>query len=136
MNNVKICLLRGIYNRDVQYFIKSQSFSFSFLDPRWASINRGVLICDECCSIHRGLGRHSSQVRHLTHTLWPPSQLQVKTHAACSDVKLLFLACLWGSLKGNEALYFSSSNKNRTQWSTFLPLSALCFVGLLNHTAR
>uniref|UniRef100_A0AAR2L6W7 Arf-GAP domain-containing protein n=1 Tax=Pygocentrus nattereri TaxID=42514 RepID=A0AAR2L6W7_PYGNA len=45
--------------------------------PRWASINRGVLICDECCSIHRGLGRHSSQVRHLTHTAWPPSQLQM-----------------------------------------------------------
>uniref|UniRef100_A0A8C1SWB9 G protein-coupled receptor kinase interacting ArfGAP 2b n=1 Tax=Cyprinus carpio TaxID=7962 RepID=A0A8C1SWB9_CYPCA len=44
---------------------------------RWASINRGVLICDECCSIHRGLGRHSSQVRHLTHTPWPSSQLQM-----------------------------------------------------------
>ncbi|KAM6902696.1 ARF GTPase-activating protein GIT2b [Xenentodon cancila] len=46
-------------------------------EPRWASVNRGVLICDECCSIHRGLGRHSSQVRHLTHSSWPPSQLQM-----------------------------------------------------------
>ncbi|XP_053501415.1 ARF GTPase-activating protein GIT2b isoform X3 [Ictalurus furcatus] len=46
-------------------------------EPRWASINRGVLICDECCSIHRGLGRHSSQVRHLSHTPWPASQLQM-----------------------------------------------------------
>uniref|UniRef100_A0AAQ5XFJ5 Arf-GAP domain-containing protein n=1 Tax=Amphiprion ocellaris TaxID=80972 RepID=A0AAQ5XFJ5_AMPOC len=46
-------------------------------EPRWASVNRGVLICDECCSIHRGLGRHSSQVRHLTHSTWPPSQLQM-----------------------------------------------------------
>uniref|UniRef100_A0A674PNI4 G protein-coupled receptor kinase interacting ArfGAP 2b n=1 Tax=Takifugu rubripes TaxID=31033 RepID=A0A674PNI4_TAKRU len=46
-------------------------------EPRWASVNRGVLVCDECCSIHRGLGRHSSQVRHLTHSLWPPSQLQM-----------------------------------------------------------
>ncbi|PWA26894.1 hypothetical protein CCH79_00000895, partial [Gambusia affinis] len=45
--------------------------------PRWASVNRGVLICDECCSIHRGLGRHSSQVRHLTQSSWPPSQLQM-----------------------------------------------------------
>uniref|UniRef100_A0A668A530 G protein-coupled receptor kinase interacting ArfGAP 2b n=1 Tax=Myripristis murdjan TaxID=586833 RepID=A0A668A530_9TELE len=49
----------------------------SALEPRWASVNRGVLICDECCSIHRGLGRHSSQVKHLTHTPWPPSQLQM-----------------------------------------------------------
>ncbi|XP_059921443.1 ARF GTPase-activating protein GIT2a isoform X9 [Gadus macrocephalus] len=46
-------------------------------DPRWASVNRGVLICDECCSVHRSLGRHSSQVRHLTHTPWPPNQLQM-----------------------------------------------------------
>ncbi|XP_029300283.1 ARF GTPase-activating protein GIT2b isoform X5 [Cottoperca gobio] len=46
-------------------------------EPRWASVNRGVLICDECCSIHRGLGRHSSQVRHLTHSPWPSSQLQM-----------------------------------------------------------
>uniref|UniRef100_UPI0037E8EE5A ARF GTPase-activating protein GIT2a isoform X4 n=1 Tax=Semicossyphus pulcher TaxID=241346 RepID=UPI0037E8EE5A len=46
-------------------------------EPRWASVNRGVLICDECCSVHRSLGRHSSQVRHLTHTPWPPSQLQM-----------------------------------------------------------
>ncbi|XP_026178545.1 ARF GTPase-activating protein GIT2a isoform X8 [Mastacembelus armatus] len=46
-------------------------------EPRWASVNRGVLICDECCSVHRSLGRHSSQVRHLTHTPWPPTQLQM-----------------------------------------------------------
>uniref|UniRef100_A0A096MFW7 G protein-coupled receptor kinase interacting ArfGAP 2b n=2 Tax=Poeciliinae TaxID=586240 RepID=A0A096MFW7_POEFO len=46
-------------------------------EPRWASVNRGVLICDECCSIHRGLGRHSSQVRHLSQSSWPPSQLQM-----------------------------------------------------------
>lgn len=52
---------------------------FSLAEPRWASVNRGVLICDECCSVHRSLGRHSSQVRHLTHTPWPPTQLQVIT---------------------------------------------------------
>uniref|UniRef100_A0A7N6BU56 Arf-GAP domain-containing protein n=1 Tax=Anabas testudineus TaxID=64144 RepID=A0A7N6BU56_ANATE len=50
---------------------------FSLAEPRWASVNRGVLICDECCSVHRSLGRHSSQVRHLTHTPWPPTQLQM-----------------------------------------------------------
>ncbi|XP_062418331.1 ARF GTPase-activating protein GIT2a isoform X6 [Pungitius pungitius] len=46
-------------------------------EPRWASVNRGVFICDECCSVHRSLGRHSSQVRHLKHTPWPPTQLQM-----------------------------------------------------------
>lgn len=62
---------------------RCQDFHFvvfsSFPEPRWASVNRGVLICDECCSVHRSLGRHSSQVRHLMHTPWPPTQLQVIT---------------------------------------------------------
>uniref|UniRef100_A0A8C0V593 GIT ArfGAP 2 n=1 Tax=Cyanistes caeruleus TaxID=156563 RepID=A0A8C0V593_CYACU len=49
----------------------------SFADPCWASINRGILICDECCSVHRSLGRHISQVRHLKHTPWPPTLLQM-----------------------------------------------------------
>ncbi|MEE6511189.1 hypothetical protein FKM82_017668 [Ascaphus truei] len=49
----------------------------SVQDPRWASINRGILICDECCSVHRSLGRHISQVRHLKHTPWPTSLLQM-----------------------------------------------------------
>ncbi|XP_069475494.1 ARF GTPase-activating protein GIT2 isoform X3 [Ambystoma mexicanum] len=44
--------------------------------PLWASVNRGVLICDECCSVHRSLGRHISQVRHLKHTSWPATLLQ------------------------------------------------------------
>ncbi|XP_032743149.1 ARF GTPase-activating protein GIT2 isoform X4 [Rattus rattus] len=46
-------------------------------DPSWASVNRGTLICDECCSVHRSLGRHISQVRHLKHTAWPPTLLQM-----------------------------------------------------------
>ncbi|XP_055511328.1 ARF GTPase-activating protein GIT2a isoform X12 [Leucoraja erinacea] len=49
----------------------------SVADPRWASINRGVLMCDDCGSVHRSLGRHISQVRHLTHTPWPPTLLQM-----------------------------------------------------------
>uniref|UniRef100_A0A8C8S3C0 GIT ArfGAP 2 n=1 Tax=Pelusios castaneus TaxID=367368 RepID=A0A8C8S3C0_9SAUR len=49
----------------------------SVQDPCWASVNRGILICDECCSVHRSLGRHISQVRHLKHTPWPPTLLQM-----------------------------------------------------------
>ena len=43
------------------------------------SINRGVLICDECCSVHRSLGRHISQVGHLKLAPWNPSLLSVST---------------------------------------------------------
>ncbi|XP_060640748.2 ARF GTPase-activating protein GIT2 isoform X1 [Anolis sagrei] len=46
-------------------------------DPSWASVNRGVLLCDECSSVHRSLGRHISQVRHLKHNPWPPTLLQM-----------------------------------------------------------
>uniref|UniRef100_A0A8C3A7G7 GIT ArfGAP 1 n=1 Tax=Cyclopterus lumpus TaxID=8103 RepID=A0A8C3A7G7_CYCLU len=56
-------------------FIKLISVSPS--DPGWTSINRGVLICDECCSVHRSLGRHISIVKHLRHSGWPPALLQM-----------------------------------------------------------
>uniref|UniRef100_A0A8C6XU54 GIT ArfGAP 2 n=2 Tax=Elapinae TaxID=42168 RepID=A0A8C6XU54_NAJNA len=49
----------------------------SAAEPSWASVNRGVLLCDECCSVHRSLGRHISQVRHLKHTPWPATLLQM-----------------------------------------------------------
>lgn len=45
------------------------------LDPGWASVNRGILLCDECCSVHRSLGRHVSQVKSLKKGAWAPTQL-------------------------------------------------------------
>lgn len=44
-------------------------------ETNWASVNRGVLICDECVSVHRSLGRHVSHVKSLEKSAWPPSQL-------------------------------------------------------------
>uniref|UniRef100_A0AAX7SLD3 Arf-GAP domain-containing protein n=1 Tax=Astatotilapia calliptera TaxID=8154 RepID=A0AAX7SLD3_ASTCA len=52
-------------------------FECCIVYPGWTSINRGVLICDECCSVHRSLGRHISIVKHLRHSGWPPSLLQM-----------------------------------------------------------
>uniref|UniRef100_A0A8C2TLM0 GIT ArfGAP 1 n=1 Tax=Coturnix japonica TaxID=93934 RepID=A0A8C2TLM0_COTJA len=56
----------------------------SAADPGWASINRGVLICDECCSVHRSLGRHISIVKHLRHSPWPATLLQM-VHTLASN---------------------------------------------------
>ena len=53
---------------------------FPSIGPAWASINRGVLICNDCCSVHRSLGRHISQVRHLKHGNWTPSLLEVNIY--------------------------------------------------------
>ncbi|XP_077298058.1 ARF GTPase-activating protein GIT1 isoform X2 [Arctopsyche grandis] len=44
-------------------------------DPSWASINRGILLCMECCSVHRSMGRHISHVKSLHQGTWPPSLL-------------------------------------------------------------
>ncbi|CAL8084499.1 unnamed protein product [Calicophoron daubneyi] len=57
------------------------------LSPQWASVNRGVLLCDECSSIHRQLGRHISQVKHLKKSRWRSSQLDMVRYlaAACAN---------------------------------------------------
>lgn len=44
-------------------------------DPSWASINRGILLCSDCCSVHRSLGRHVSVVKSLRQGSWEPSVL-------------------------------------------------------------
>ncbi|ESN94038.1 hypothetical protein HELRODRAFT_193811 [Helobdella robusta] len=46
-------------------------------DPGWVSVNRGVLICDGCCSVHLSLGRHVSQIKSLKKGSWCPSQLSM-----------------------------------------------------------
>ncbi|TRY63725.1 hypothetical protein TCAL_04914 [Tigriopus californicus] len=46
--------------------------------PLWASINRGVLLCGDCASIHRSLGRHVSHVKCLSRGgNWIPEQLSM-----------------------------------------------------------
>uniref|UniRef100_A0A3P8XKM0 Arf-GAP with coiled-coil, ANK repeat and PH domain-containing protein n=1 Tax=Esox lucius TaxID=8010 RepID=A0A3P8XKM0_ESOLU len=46
-------------------------------DPRWASINLGVLLCIECSGIHRSLGVHCSKVRSLNLDSWEPELLKL-----------------------------------------------------------
>ncbi|XP_057294890.1 ARF GTPase-activating protein GIT1-like isoform X2 [Hydractinia symbiolongicarpus] len=71
------------------------------LTPEWASINRGVLICDECCSVHRSLGRHISQVRHLRLAPWNPSLLAMTQNLVSNGANLIWEHSL------------SDSNQNR-----------------------
>ena len=52
-------------------------FFHFFIDPDWASINLGVLICIECSGVHRKLGSHISRVRSLDLDDWPPGHLAV-----------------------------------------------------------
>ncbi|XP_054273638.1 ARF GTPase-activating protein GIT2 isoform X2 [Macrosteles quadrilineatus] len=60
------------------------------IDPQWAVVNRGLLICDLCCSIHRSLGRHVSQIKHLKKSAWSPSLLAMVQALNNSNINTLW----------------------------------------------
>ena len=47
------------------------------VNPDWASINLGILVCIECSGVHRNLGSHISKVRSLILDVW--SQINIQT---------------------------------------------------------
>ncbi|RLV82427.1 hypothetical protein DV515_00016659, partial [Chloebia gouldiae] len=59
-------------------------------DPRWASINLGVLLCIECSGIHRSLGVHCSKVRSLTLDSWEPELLKVSAGRNAGNAGILW----------------------------------------------
>ncbi|XP_028038182.1 ARF GTPase-activating protein GIT2 isoform X2 [Bombyx mandarina] len=59
-------------------------------DPSWASINRGLLLCAECCSVHRSMGRHISHVKSLRQGSWPPSLLNMVQSLTAQNVNSIW----------------------------------------------
>ncbi|XP_069040152.1 arf-GAP with coiled-coil, ANK repeat and PH domain-containing protein 3 isoform X4 [Lepisosteus oculatus] len=59
-------------------------------DPRWASINLGILLCIECSGIHRSLGVHCSKVRSLTLDSWEPELLKLMCDLGNSTVNQIY----------------------------------------------
>ncbi|TYH90140.1 hypothetical protein ES332_A13G029200v1 [Gossypium tomentosum] len=51
----------------------------SAVEPDWASLNLGILLCIECSGVHRNLGVHISKVRSLTLDVkvWEPSIVEL-----------------------------------------------------------
>lgn len=77
MNNIVFNKLIHIYV--VQSFLSVFSlFNFIYIDTDWVNVNRGLFICDACCSIHRSLGRHVSQIKSLNAD-WCPVTFNVST---------------------------------------------------------
>lgn len=71
------CGASGIVKVATQSTLPFQITPNSLSDPSWASINRGILLCSECCSVHRSLGRHISQIKSLRQGKWTPSVLSL-----------------------------------------------------------
>ncbi|XP_048097128.1 arf-GAP with coiled-coil, ANK repeat and PH domain-containing protein 3 isoform X1 [Alosa alosa] len=59
-------------------------------DPRWASINFGILLCIECSGIHRSLGVHCSKVRSLTLDSWEPELLKLMCELGNSIINHIY----------------------------------------------
>ncbi|KAG5678630.1 hypothetical protein PVAND_008286 [Polypedilum vanderplanki] len=64
-------------------------------DPPFASLNKGILLCSDCASVHRQLGTHLSIVKPLRHGQWNQSLLsfvhQINSHNANSVWEHLLL---------------------------------------------
>lgn len=51
--------------------------TITLLDPDWASLSFGILICIKCSGIHRSLGVHLSKVRSLALDFWNPEHVEL-----------------------------------------------------------
>uniref|UniRef100_A0A8C6SUM6 Arf-GAP with coiled-coil, ANK repeat and PH domain-containing protein n=1 Tax=Neogobius melanostomus TaxID=47308 RepID=A0A8C6SUM6_9GOBI len=83
-------------------------------EPRWASINLGILLCIECSGIHRSLGVHCSKVRSLTLDSWEPELLKLMCELGNSVINHIYEgAC---QEKGLKKPLPSSSRQEKEAW--------------------
>ncbi|XP_014639267.1 PREDICTED: arf-GAP with coiled-coil, ANK repeat and PH domain-containing protein 3 isoform X2 [Ceratotherium simum simum] len=92
----------------------SQCSDCGQLDPRWASINLGVLLCIECSGIHRSLGVHCSKVRSLTLDSWEPELLKLMCELGNSTVNHIYEAQCEGL--GSRKPTASSPRQDKEAW--------------------
>ncbi|XP_012662735.1 arf-GAP with coiled-coil, ANK repeat and PH domain-containing protein 3 isoform X2 [Otolemur garnettii] len=83
-------------------------------DPRWASINLGVLLCIECSGIHRSLGVHCSKVRSLTLDSWEPELLKLMCELGNRTVNQIYEAQCEGV--GSRKPTASSPRQDKEAW--------------------
>ncbi|KAJ3586785.1 hypothetical protein NHX12_013178 [Muraenolepis orangiensis] len=69
------------------------------LNPTWASLNLGSLICIECSGIHRNLGTHLSRVRSLDLDDWPGELTQVLAAIGNHMANSIWESCTQGRTK-------------------------------------
>lgn len=83
-------------------------------EPRWASINLGILLCIECSGIHRSLGVHCSKVRSLTLDSWEPELLKLMCELGNSVINHIYEGSY--QEKGVKKPLPSSSRQEKEAW--------------------
>uniref|UniRef100_A0A2I3GMY2 ArfGAP with GTPase domain, ankyrin repeat and PH domain 1 n=1 Tax=Nomascus leucogenys TaxID=61853 RepID=A0A2I3GMY2_NOMLE len=82
------------------------------LNPKWASLNLGVLMCIECSGIHRSLGTRLSRVRSLDLDDWPVELMKVM-----SSIGNDLANSIWeGSSQGQTKPSVESSREEKERW--------------------
>ncbi|XP_048580641.1 arf-GAP with coiled-coil, ANK repeat and PH domain-containing protein 2 isoform X2 [Nematostella vectensis] len=115
-------------------------------DPKWASINLGVVLCIECSGIHRSLGVHVSKVRSLTLDAWEPEHLKLMSELGNSLINSIYEAKIAGDHKKINHL---SNRSDREAWikskyiyhrfvslDSFLRTSDRLNTGIIRNLAR
>ncbi|XP_069578029.1 arf-GAP with GTPase, ANK repeat and PH domain-containing protein 2 isoform X3 [Brachyistius frenatus] len=82
------------------------------LNPTWASLNLGALICIECSGIHRNLGTHLSRVRSLDLDDWPGELTQVLAAIGNHMANSIWESCTQGRTKPSP----NATREERETW--------------------
>lgn len=62
------------------------------VNPDWASVSFGVVLCIDCCGVHRNMGVHISRTRSLTMDTWSEKQLRSLEHGGNGRLTSFFEA--------------------------------------------
>jgi hypothetical protein len=74
-------------------------------NAQWASLNHGVVICDECCLVHRSLGRCVSIIKSLKKSYWPQSLIDTLYELVRKNVNQIWEAALNNSNAEGKQLF-------------------------------